>query len=59
MKMEMYDAGAVKQIYADLKAKPEEKCYWPYIIRLPANVLISPSKLSARANKVTCCINVG
>lgn len=25
MKMEMYDAGAVKQIYADLKAQPEEK----------------------------------
>lgn len=25
MKMEMYDAGAVKQIYADLKARPEEK----------------------------------
>ena len=24
MKMEMYDAGAVKQIYADLKAQPEE-----------------------------------
>ena len=42
-----------------LEAKPEEKCYWPYIIRLPANVLISPSKLSAWANKVTCCTNVG
>ena len=36
MKMEMYDAGAVKQIYADLKAQPEEKRK-EWIEKLPEN----------------------